>query len=301
MSGLVLGQRAGQRKAPGFGPRITAAGKVEIDKVRTAEARVSLDYEHGMAADDDRQIDPSQAGDRGRPEAGRVDDDRRVDPLAGRGRDPGDAVASGEDRHDLHALFDHDAVAARAFRVRHRDCGRIAITRLGLVQHGPEIFGIDPRLDAREVRRLKHVSAHSERPLPHHGLLELGTHGGRDADQDAAADVARLAADHVAEAAEDLKRSHDHLRGLGGRVELADDADRPAGAAGCQEPALEEEDVANPEAAQVKGDRDARDAAPDDDDRGVSGHFEAALTSARARPRARGCPGRRRARRPLRS
>src|SRR2546430_11435411 len=60
--------RAGQRKAPGFGPRVTAAGKVEIDKVRTAEARVSLDYEHGMAADDDRQIDPSQAGDRGRSE-----------------------------------------------------------------------------------------------------------------------------------------------------------------------------------------------------------------------------------------
>src|SRR5437899_12801992 len=135
MSGLVLGQRAGQRKAPGFRPRVTAAGKVEIDKVRTAEARVSLDYEHWMAADDDRQIDPSQAGDRGRPQAGRVDDDRRVDPLAGRGRDPGDAVASGEDRHDLHALFDHDAVAARAFRVRHRDCGPITITIPGLVPH----------------------------------------------------------------------------------------------------------------------------------------------------------------------
>src|SRR2546428_13117279 len=100
MSGLVLGQRAGQRKAPGFGPRVTAAGKVEIDKVWTAEARVSLDYEHGMAADDDRQIDPSQAGDRGRPQAGRVDDHPRVGPPAPPRAGPRDPVASREARHD---------------------------------------------------------------------------------------------------------------------------------------------------------------------------------------------------------
>src|SRR2546430_15361377 len=101
--------RAGQRKAPGFGPRVTAAGKVEIDKVWTAEARVSLDYEHGMAADDDRQIDPSQAGDRGRPEAGRGDDDRRVDPPARPGRDPRAPGARGEDRPDPPPPLAHDA------------------------------------------------------------------------------------------------------------------------------------------------------------------------------------------------
>jgi len=157
---------------------------------------------------------------------------------------------------------------------------RVAVTRLGLVEGGAEVLGIDPSLDAGELTGFEHLSADAERPLEPDGFLELGTHRGGDANDDATVDVARLAADGVAEAPKDGERPHDHAAGFRRRVELADDPDRPAGAAGREEVALEQKDVAHARTGQVEGDGGAGDAATDDDDLGVADHLAVAVTSA---------------------
>src|SRR5262249_30624238 len=56
-----------------------------------------------------------------------------------------------------------------------------------------------------------------------------------------------------------------HLARLRGRVELAHDPDRSAGATGAKEAALQHQHAAEPEAGQVEGDRGAGDPATDDD------------------------------------
>ena len=169
----------------------------------------------------------------------------------------------------------------RRVGVADRDRGRVAVTRLGLVEGGAEVLGIDPSLDAGELTGFEHLSADAERPLEPDGFLELGTHRGGNTDDDATVDVARLAADSVVEALENGERPHDHPAGFRRRVELADDPDRPAGAAGREEVALEQKDVAHARTGQVEGDGGAGDAATDDDDLGVADHLNAvAVTSA---------------------
>src|SRR5213078_1746067 len=91
---------------------------------------------------------------------------------------------------------------------------------------------VDPRLHARHVVGLEELGPDAERPLDGERRLELRAHGWRDADQRAAAHVARLAADHVAETLKDAERAQDHRARLGRRVELADDPDRVPGAPG---------------------------------------------------------------------
>jgi len=122
----------------------------------------------------------------------------------------------------------------------------------------------------------------TERPLEPDGFLELGTHRGGDADDDATVDVARLAADGVAEAPKDGERPHDHAAGFRRRVELAHNSNRPAGAARCEELALEQKDVAHAHTGQVEGDGGAGDAATDDDDLGVAAHLDAAAVTSAA-------------------
>jgi len=197
--------------------------------MRPPEGGVALDDEDGMAADDDGKGDPGQARDGSRPEAGRIDDDRRVDALACGRLDAADAVGRRADRYHLHALLDADAASTRRLGIAGRHRGRVAVARLQLIENGAEVLGIDSWLDAHELARLQHLGTDAERPLEPHRLLELGTYRGGDADQGAAADVARLAADGVAEALKDGERPHDDLAAFWRRVELADDPDRPAG------------------------------------------------------------------------
>ena len=141
--------------------------------------------------------------------------------------------------------------------------------------------GIDPSLDARQVAGLDDLRPDAERTLEPDRFLEPGTHRRGDADDDAASDVAGLAAHNVAEALEDGEGAHDHLAGLRRRVELADDADRSAGAPRGKEPAFEEKDVAHAGGHQVERDGGAGDPAPDDDDLGAAAHLDgAAVTSA---------------------
>src|SRR5262245_6625042 len=155
------------------------------------------------------------------------------------------------------------------------------------------MLGIDPALDAGEITRLENLRTDSEWTLEPYGLLELGAHRGGHADDDATADVTRVAADRFAKALEDGERAQDHLAGLGRRVELAHDADRSAGAPRGEELALEQKDVADPGGCQVESDGGADDAAPDDDDLGAAAHLDgAAVTSAtsEARNRRMGSP-----------
>jgi hypothetical protein len=143
------------------------------------------------------------------------------------------------------------------------------------------MIAVDPRLDTGEITGFEHLGTNTERSLAYDRLLELGPHRGRNADDHAAVDVARLAADDVAKAAERGQGPHDHLAGLRGGVELADDADRPAGAARGEGVALEDEDVTHTDRRQVEGNGGAGHAASDDDDLGVPDHLDAAaVTSA---------------------
>ena len=143
------------------------------------------------------------------------------------------------------------------------------------------MLDVDPRLDAGELPGLEHLGADTEQPLALDGFLELGTHRGGDPDHHTAFDVARLAADGVWKVLEHGQRPHDHLAGLRRGVELADDPDRPPGAAGSKELALEEEDVAHTDGRQMVGDGGAGDTAADDHDlRGTDHRDAAAVTSA---------------------
>jgi hypothetical protein len=236
-----------------------------------------------VAADHDRQLDVGQARDGRGPEAGRVDHDRCLDVLARRGLDAGDVAGRVADGHDFDTLFDARTVAARRIRIATRYGGGIAIARIRLVEHRAESPRIDPRLDAREVAGLEHLGTDADRPLEPDGRLELRPHGDRDADQRPARDVARFAADGVAEALEDAERSHDHPTGLRSGVELADDPDGSAGAARGQGPSLEQDDVAQTGDGEVKRDRRSGDTAADDDDGGPTAHLAPAAVSSAAR------------------
>src|SRR5439155_412656 len=141
-----------------------------------------------------------------------------------------------------------------------------------------------PRLHARHVVGLEELGPDAERPLDGERRLELRAHGWRDADQRAAAHVARLAADHVAETLKDAERAQDHRARLGRRVELADDADRVPGAPGGEEAALQHEHSPHAEPGQVEGERGAGDAPADDDDVGGGRHVRPAATTAAASP-----------------
>src|SRR5256712_1916687 len=279
---LVVGKRARQRETACLGARVAAAREIEVHEVRAPEPGVPLDHEDRMAADNDWKRDSGQARDGAGPEAGRVADTGRVEAVARRGLDAGDAVASRADRHHLDALLDADAPPSRRRGIAGRDRGRVAVARLGLVEDGAEMLAVDPWLDARELAGLEHLGADAERPLASDRFLELGTHRGGDADQHAAVDVARLAADGVGETLEHGERPHDHLAGLWRGVELADDSDRAPGATGGEELALEEEDVARTHRRQMEGDGGARDAASDDDDLGVADHLDAAAVTSAA-------------------
>src|SRR5439155_546485 len=227
------------------------------------ELGVTLYDEDRMATDDDRERDAGEPRDGGGPEPGGVDDDRRVDAIARRGLDAGDAIARRTDRHHLDTLFDLHAPPSRGRGVAGGDSGRIAVARLRLVEDGAEMLDVDPRLDAGELPGLEHLGADTEQPLALDGFLELGTHRGGDPDHHTAFDVARLAADGVWKVLEHGQRPHDHLAGLRRGVELADDPDRPPGAAGSKELALEEEDVAHTNGRQMVGDGGAGDTAAD--------------------------------------
>src|SRR5262245_21658948 len=281
MLGLVVGERAGQGEAAALGTRVAAAREVEVDEVRRSEGRVALDDEDGVTADDDRQRDAGQLRDGLRPESRCVDDHRRVDALARRGLHARDAAAGRAHRDDLDALLDADTAAPSRLGIADRHRGRVAVARIRLVEDGAQMLGVDPSLDAGEIAGLENLRPHAERALKPYGLLELGTHRGGDADEDAATDVARLTADHLAEALKHGERAYDHLTGLGCRIELADDADRSAGAARGEELALEHDHVTQACGRQMKRDGGAGDAAPDDDDLGAAAHLdEAAVTSA---------------------
>jgi len=188
------------------------------------------------------------------------------------------------DRNHLGALFDDRAPTSSCVRVAERDRGRIAVAGLGLVEHGTEPRRVDPRLHARHVVGLEELGPDAERPLDGERRLELRAHGWRDADQRAAAHVARLAADHVAETLKDAERAQDHRARLGRRVELADDADRVPGAPGGEEAALQHEHSPHAEPGQVEGERGAGDAPADDDDVGGGRHVRPAATTAAASP-----------------
>src|SRR5256712_3470041 len=283
MPRLGVGERPGQGEPTRLGARVAAACEIEIDEMRPPEACVALDDEDGMAPDDDRQGDSGQPRDGRRPEPSRVDDDRGVNALARGGLHTGDAVTCRADRDDLDALLDTDAAPPRRVGVTGRDRGRVAVARLGLVEDGAEILGIDPSLYLDDLAGLEHLGADAERPLEPDCFLELRTHRGGDADADPTAAVARPdAADGLAEALEDGERAHDHLAGLRCRVKLADDPDGPAGAAGGEGPALDQEDVPPARAGPVEGDGDADDAATDDDDLGVADHLDAAAVTSAA-------------------
>src|SRR5262245_35383423 len=281
MLGLVVGERAGQGEAAALGTRVAAAREVEVDQVRRSEGGVALDDEDGVTADDDRQRDAGQLRDGLRPESRCVDDHRRVDALARRGLHARDAAAGRAYRDDLDALLDADTATPSRLGIADRHRGRVAVARIRLVEDGAEMLGVDPLLDAGEITGLENLRPHAERTLEPHGLVELRSHRGGDADEDAAADVARLAADRLAEALKHRERTDDHLAGLGRRIELSDDADRSAGAARGEELALEHEHVAHACTGQMERDGGAGDAAPDDDDLGSAAHRDgAAATSA---------------------
>src|SRR5207253_5832501 len=84
--------------------------------------------------------------DGGSPEPRGVPADGRVDARAAHGRGAGDAAVRLVDRDDRGALFDDRAAAAGRGGVAERHRGRIAVARLGLVEHGTEPPRSDPRL-----------------------------------------------------------------------------------------------------------------------------------------------------------
>src|SRR5262249_61933063 len=78
------------------------------------------------------------------------------------------------------------------------------------------------------------------------------------------------------------ERAGAHRRRFGGGVQLADEADRAAGAAGRQELALEDDDPSDATSRQVERDRDSGDTAADDDDVGGTRHYWRKPTICRA-------------------
>ena len=229
-----------------------------------AEARITLEHEDGMTADNDGQLDVGEAGEGGGPEAGSIDHDGRVDHIARRRGHARHASARLANRRHLLALLDHCPTLPRCLGIAGGDGRGVAVAGAGLVEDGAEGGGIDGRLDAIELRGLQDLRPHSQASLQGERLLERRAHGRAHPDEGAAADEAGLAGHRIAEALEDGERAEHHLRCLRRGIELADDAHGAAGAARADEATLEDDHALHAEAGKLEGERAAGDAAAHD-------------------------------------
>src|SRR6185503_7886714 len=95
----------------------------------------------------------------------RVDDDARVDPVSARGVDADNTVARRANSNDLDALLDADTAPARGIGVAVGHRCRIAVAGVGLVHDSADARRVDARLQAREISRIEHFGADTDRAL----------------------------------------------------------------------------------------------------------------------------------------
>ena len=212
-----------------------------------------------------RQVEPREPADARRRGAGRVDDDGRRD-LALRRRHARHASVRHRERRHRDPLRDRHAELARAAREAGRHLGGAGHAVLGPPDRRDQVVDAKGGDELLRVGRGDDAHVGAELPLERDPRLEpaklllLG-------EEIEVADlrVARIDAELVREPPEDV----DALQGeadLGlGRELNADAARRLAGRARADGLALEEDDVAEPAAGQVVGDRAADHAAADDD------------------------------------
>src|SRR2546430_6559868 len=245
-------------------PEIEATRHIARERHRARDLGEGLREEDVAAPGVHRQVETREPADARRRGAGRVDDDGRRD-LALRRRHARHASVRHRERRHRDPLRDRHAELARAAREagRHLGGGRHRVLGPPDRRH-PDV---DPQGGDELLRVGRGDDAHvgAELPLERDPRLEpaklllLG-----EEIEVADLPVARIDAELVREPPEDV----DALQGeadLGlGRELNADAACRLAGRARADGFALEEDDVAEPAAGQVVGDRAAHHAAADD-------------------------------------
>ena len=216
-----------------------------------------------------RDVDADAAPELARPQARRDHDGLALD-VAGVGDDRGDPAVVGAQPGDRHALDDGDAARGGALGQRGRDADRVGATFVGDVRRREDV------VDRGDRRQLGHLGRGDLDVVDAEAALEGALAAqrleplrrGREvqvADRAEPGGVAGLGLEAGVEVAGVARHPQ---RGLVDHAGAGDQSGRVPRGPGGELVALDEDDVGDPERAEVVGDAAADHAPTDDDDAG---------------------------------